>query len=178
MKIRIAAVCSADGKLTRGTDPDITKWASREDHAHFVSLIASHEVIIMGRKTYDAARHSFVKNADKHRIVMTRQPEKLRDAAEASSLGHIEFTSEKPGALIQRLNEDGAEEILVVGGGEINAAFLEAGLVDEVYLTIEPLVFGEGTSFAGAKPLDATFELLSSKQLNDRGSLLLHYGVK
>jgi 2,5-diamino-6-(ribosylamino)-4(3H)-pyrimidinone 5'-phosphate reductase len=44
--------------------------------------------------------------------------------------------------LLRRLAERGIERLLVEGGGELNWAFLEADLVDELYLTIAPTLLG------------------------------------
>ncbi len=172
MKITLVALSSLDGKLTRGNDPDISSWASVEDHEHFNALIARNEVVIMGNKTYEAARKAIERNPHKRRIIMSRHPERM--AAEAVN-GKREFTAESPFELTQRLRNEKITRVLVVGGGEINALFLAAGLIDELYLTLEPLLFGRGISLAGNQPLSTNLKLLSSKQLNSRGSMLLHY---
>ncbi len=59
-------------------------------------------------------------------------------------------------ALCRILSDRGVGRLLVEGGGEVNMAFWEAGLVDEVYLTLCPVVIGgrnaptaaDGTGFA------------------------------
>jgi riboflavin-specific deaminase-like protein len=62
--------------------------------------------------------------------------------------------------LLERLHtERNIERLLVEGGGRLNWAFFEAGLVDELYLTIAPALLGgedaptllEGTGFSMAK---------------------------
>ncbi|MBN8249897.1 MAG: dihydrofolate reductase family protein, partial [Verrucomicrobia bacterium] len=42
--------------------------------------------------------------------------------------------------------ERGVRRLLVEGGGELNAALFEAGLVDEVHLTLCPLLVGGRTA--------------------------------
>ena len=44
--------------------------------------------------------------------------------------------------LCRLLSDRGISRLLVEGGGEVNMAFWEAGLVDEVYLTLCPVVIG------------------------------------
>ncbi|MDO8575841.1 MAG: dihydrofolate reductase family protein [bacterium] len=64
----------------------------------------------------------------------------------------------------------------VLGGTQTYTYFLENDLLDEIYLTIEPVVFGRGLNlFESSKGINASFHLESTKQLNDNGSLLLHY---
>ena len=54
-------------------------------------------------------------------------------------------------ALLDRLEERGARRVLVEGGGALNAAFVEAGLVDELFVTIAPALLGGG---AAPTPVD------------------------
>ncbi|MFN5530501.1 MAG: RibD family protein [Planctomycetaceae bacterium] len=50
---------------------------------------------------------------------------------------------------MQLLHERGISQLLLEGGGELNFSMLAAGLIDEMYLTLCPLVFG-GQSAPGA----------------------------
>lgn len=80
------------------------------------------------------------------------------------------------------LQQHEVETIAVLGGGEIVAALLEADLIDELYLTLCPVLLGgkdapspvEGAGFAQA---DAPhLELLSVRRVEQE--LFLHYRVK
>lgn len=51
-------------------------------------------------------------------------------------------TVDLPSALAWLKSEWGVRRLLVEGGGELNAALWEAGLVDELHLTVCPLIFG------------------------------------
>ncbi|MDH3592961.1 MAG: dihydrofolate reductase family protein, partial [Planctomycetota bacterium] len=46
------------------------------------------------------------------------------------------------GAVLERLRADGVERLLLEGGGELNWAMLDAGLVDELHLTLAPALLG------------------------------------
>jgi riboflavin biosynthesis pyrimidine reductase len=54
--------------------------------------------------------------------------------------------------------------------------FFAAGLVDEIWLTVEPILFGGGTPLLVAR-VDVRLELLASEKLNAAGTLLLRYRV-
>ena len=65
--------------------------------------------------------------------------------------------------------------MLVVGGGLTNALFLKSKLVNEVYLTIEPRLFGVGTNLLNEKNIDVQLRLTSIMKLNKQGTLHLKY---
>jgi riboflavin-specific deaminase-like protein len=82
-------------------------------------------------------------------------------------------------ALLGALHERGIERLLVEGGGEVNAAFLEVDCVDEFYLTVAPLVIGgrsSPTPVCGEGFLPSAFprfELLECR--TESGEVFLHY---
>ncbi len=156
MNIILVMVTSLDGKSTR-SDESPQLWASSEDQKHFESLLAKAEVIIMGRKTYDAAK-AHIKDDAKLRIVMSH-------------------ATHSPRQVIADLERQGITEILLVGGSELNAAFFQEKLINEIYLTIEPKIFGDGLPLAQRIGHDVQLELLKCKQLNQQGTLLLHYRI-
>lgn len=49
-------------------------------------------------------------------------------------------------ALLQRLGEEGIDSLLIEGGGETAAAFLENGLIDKLSLFIAPILIGGRTA--------------------------------
>ena len=52
--------------------------------------------------------------------------------------------------------------------------FLRAGLVDEIFLTVEPVTIGHGIRFLG-EPLESRWILAGTKSLNKGGTIVLHY---
>lgn len=174
MKVVLAMVMSVDGKTTKWNNPNIYGWTSKEDQKHFFSLVEKHNVIIMGRKTYDAARSVMKLSAKKLRVVITNTPEKYEKFAVR---GQLEFTSDSPEELIDRLKMQGYAKVLLVGGEGINALFLKAGFVNEVWITVEPAIFGYGNSLISKEKFDVKMRLKHVRMLNKRGTLLLKYQV-
>ncbi len=56
MKVILVMVMSVDGKTTKWGDSKIHGWTSKEDHQFFFALLKRERLLIMGRKTYQAAR--------------------------------------------------------------------------------------------------------------------------
>ena len=170
MKITLAMVMTADGRTTKHGDPRIYAWTSNEDQKHFFSLVESSPLIIMGSKTYEAARGMIKHKPGRLRIVMTRNPK-----GHTAIPGQLECTDESPHVLIPRLESMGYREALLVGGSTINAVYLKAGLVNELLLTVEPYLFGSGTPLVADTELSVNLTVKSVDKLNERGTLLLRY---
>jgi dihydrofolate reductase len=174
MKITLAMVESADGKITYGDSPKIHNWTSKEDQQHFAKMVEQANLIVAGSKTYDSAKKMMKLQAGKLRVILTRDPSKYADQIVP---GQLEFTSETPQALTDRLEKQGYNEMLLAGGGEINGLFFDAGLVDELLLTVEPKLLGNGKSITTQKNI-SSMKLISVEKLNDQGTLLLKYQIE
>lgn len=172
MHVTLAMVMSLDGKTTKGSIADSGEWASPEDQTVFRSLIANHDTVVMGSTTYKTVRDRLRPNTKNPRIILTRTPEKYADDVRPG----LTFTSDSPEELIARARKDN-QSVLLVGGSQTNARFFDAGMIDELFVTVEPQIFGAGLPFTGEVHHPCTLTLLSVKQLNDVGTLLLHYRV-
>jgi len=172
MKVVMVAVSSLNGKITKGDDSNIYSWTSKEDTKLFFSLIEKNNLIVMGSKTYEAARSIIKLKPNKLRVVLTKTVNKYRDNVVQGSL---EFSNESPKDLIKRLEAKDYTEMLLVGGTEVNTAFLKNSLVDELHLTIEPLIFGKGKNLVSEEEFEVSLELLEVKKLNKKGTLHLIY---
>ena len=80
---------------------------------------------------------------------------------------------------MSKLADDGADLVLCEGGPTLNGQLLAAGVVDELCLSLSPLlVGGDGHRIFGSAPIDPPrdLELLAIAEAN--GTLLLRYAVK
>ena len=69
---------------------------------------------------------------------------------------------------------EGNRRVALLGGPTVNHQFLAAGLVDEIYLTVEPVLLGTGLSLS-SDALDNRLRLIETIRLNQDGTLVLHY---
>lgn len=174
MKITLVVATSVDGKITMGNVSG-DSWTSTEDKKFFHLMRDRHNLIVMGRGTYDVARPIMKLTSGILRVVLTHHPEKYK-SEEVS--GQLEFSSEQPLKLVKRLSDEGYKEMLLVSGAEVTTEFFKAGLIDEVYLTLEPWIFGAGKPVVTAEELNIKLQLKSMRKLNKRGTVLLHYKIK
>ncbi len=59
----------------------------------------------------------------------------------------------------------------------IATSFLKEQLIDEVWLTIEPKIFGTGGNFATEVNLDINLHLIHCEKVNGQGTLIIKYAV-
>ena len=62
---------------------------------------------------------------------------------------HIQYVTEDPAAFFQRLKQGDGKKIWLIGGGQLNTVLLNAGLIDELIISIAPVVLGTGIPLFG-----------------------------
>lgn len=65
-----------------------------------------------------------------------------------------------PGAIVRALADRGLRRLLVEGGAETLARFLDAGMVDELHLMLAPVVLGSGKTGLNLAPIASLDEAL------------------
>lgn len=165
MRIFMIAAVTADGFIGRHAAHE-AGWTTKEDKRTFVELTKEAGTMIFGSTTFKTIGRAL---PGRRMIVMTSQPDNQ------SATEDVEFSSESPTDLINRLEGEGVQAIAICGGAKIYTAFMQAGLIQEVYLTVEPILFGTGISLFAAE-LDQKLELITSQPLNQH-TLLQHYKV-
>lgn len=173
MDVILLAVQSVDGFITQHDIPG-SRFASAEDQAHFSRTLQSCDCSVMGRETYAVSR-DFIRarlTAQRLRIVLTRSPE--THAADTVP-GALEFSAANPERVMADLRSRGMRRCAVLGGAAVNASFLRLGLVDELWLTLEPRLFGGGTPLL-RETADVRLKLQSCEPLS-ADTLLLKYAV-
>lgn len=166
MRVFIIAALTADGFIGRDAG-HTADWTSREDKQHFVRLTKEAGIMVMGASTFKTIGRAL---PGRRTIVYTRRPEAL------AGIGGIEATNEAPRDLVKRLEAEGAEALAVCGGAQIYSLFMESGVVTDLHITIEPILFGKGVPLFSAS-LEQKLQLVSHDKLNDN-VVALHYTAR
>jgi dihydrofolate reductase len=166
MRVLILAAITVDGKIARG-DAEFTGWSSREDKRLFARTSREAGAVVMGRRTFETLPAPLPGRLN---IVMSHDKP-------AVAVDGVEYTAESPEQVIASLTLRGYESVVIGGGASVYRAFLQAQLVDELWLTVEPLTFGSGISLLGDAPLDLRLSLLSVERLGE-ASIHLRYSVE
>ena len=156
---------SVDGRisLTKKTPPD---WTSKEDWRFFQNSLARTEAVIVGRNTYQAAAARLRK---RNTFVLSRRLQGVRRR------GTVTFVNPAYVNLAEFLRQ--YKTVAVLGGGMVYSTMLKSGLLDEIFVTLEPFIFGRGKEMFSAGTRTTRLHLLSARQLNRAGTLLLHYRI-
>lgn len=166
MNVFIIAALSADGYIGLDDSHRATSWTTKADKTFFVERTKKAGTVVMGRKTFN----TFARPLPGRRLIV------LSNNPGAIDIEGVEVTNETVTELVTRLNREGITELAVCGGTSVYSQFSQAGLVDEMYLTVMPKIFGKGVPLFNT-PLDNNLELVKSAQLEDGNSVLLHYRV-
>lgn len=167
MKIFIIAVLTADGFLGRDDAHRSTLWTSKEDAQFFQERTKQAGAIVLGRKTFDTFKKPLP--GRKH-FIYSRSPLGLDDP-------QVEHTNDNPAELVKKVASQGYSELAVCGGASIYTMFLKAGVVDTLYLTVEPQLFGQGLPLFNQE-IDMKLHLKDLKRLSDQTTLFEYQVIK
>lgn len=171
MKTILIFVSTLDGKVTKWGEAHVKSWSSHQDQDYYKKTWNESQLIVMGSNTFNAGSFPSLNH---QLIVMTGDPDKYKNLKNS---GQIEFTSESPAKLTDRFKSKGYEQMLVVGGPHVATSFLKEQLIDELWLTLEPKIFGKGANFATDVKLDINLRLLHYEKVNEQGTLITKYAV-
>lgn len=169
MKIILYIGSTINGYIAK-TDGD-SEWTSEEDLKGFYEQSKAAGNIMMGSNTYLAALKSgYFPFPDALNIVFSHQP------LENKWGDKVMITDKTPQEIKAMLAQKGFTTAFLAGGGQLNASFAKENLIDEIYLDIEPLIFGKGIKMFAETDFSLELKLLSIKQLN-KNTIQLHYKV-
>ena len=134
IKYTLAFACSSDGFIAKYSGDNPFEWTSLEDKKHLDKLIKNHKWQVMGRKT-----HELNPNESRSRIIFSRKYQKIKQIK--NSINQYYFNPD-----INQWDEFEnlcKESVLILGGTSVHDYFLYADLIDEIFITIEPLKFGD-----------------------------------
>jgi dihydrofolate reductase len=137
---------SLDGYINRadGTLDWISMDLGMPPEQFFREKFSAFDTVIIGRKSYDTMRQQSYPGM-KNYVVSRTIPPGRRDGFEFIS-GDV-----KPWA--EKLKNAPGKKIWLSGGGELARSFLEAGLVDEIEIAVQPVLLGKGVPlFPGPFP--------------------------
>lgn len=151
-------------------EDDNVDFVSEESWRSYQEIVKKARGAVVGRRTYDLMPPEEFLDACLY-VVLTR------NKSLKSSRPNVIFMTEVPDEILNLFESRGLKEVCVLGGGKLNTSFMKEGLVDEIYLDVEPFVFGRGIKLFFPDEFEFTLKLLGVKKLNSN-TIQLHYEVK
>jgi dihydrofolate reductase/ribosomal protein S18 acetylase RimI-like enzyme len=166
MKISLYLTTSLNGLTTRF--PDDTDWA--DDWDILTNHIKDAGLIVMDKRTYQFAKGVFPYD-NALNVVLTHDQKLLTKKSDSKSL----FLDKSPTDLVKYLSNLKYNKLLLIGGQKIIVQFFQENLIDEIFITISPHIFGDGKNMVKKSHLDCKLKLISAQIKN--GLVELHYQV-
>lgn len=166
MKVILYMAISLNGMIAKSDDD--TSWISKEEWDSYSLTVRTAGNLIVGHRTYG---------------ILTKQPEfsEFKDV-KLVVVAEKDFQTLSPNHLVAHSTKEALkflsdfEQVVVAGGGTLNASFVEENLVDEIYLDIEPIILGKGIPLFRDKNFERKLKLLEQKKITDN-EIQLHYQV-
>lgn len=132
---------------------------------------ASIDTIVFGRKTFDAMQRMMAQGDHegpagpwKTYVFSRTLPSGERDGTT--------FVKESPAAFVRKLRRKPGKHVCHMGGGELARSFLQADLVDEIWMHVVPILLGDGIPIFPAGFPQRDFKLRKCKTYGNDISLV------
>ncbi|WPR71216.1 dihydrofolate reductase family protein [Flavobacterium sp. NG2] len=172
-KLILYIACSLDGYIAKPNDDlsflnSVQKEGEDYGYSSFISTI---DTVIIGRKTYDWVINQGIEfpHADKESYIITRTTKEKE--------GNLTFYNGNLPDLVKKLKSKNGKNIFCDGGAEIVHELLKEKLLDEIIISIIPILVGDGIRLFKSDRPEQELTLLSSKNY-DSGLVQLHYKIK
>ncbi|MCB9813580.1 MAG: dihydrofolate reductase [Pseudomonadales bacterium] len=167
MKVILMAAITVDGYIGLTDNHLSTKWTSKEDAIFFRSFSREVGNLVVGSKTFK----TFNRKIEGRKFFVYSNQDSIENLFD----NEIEVVHESPVDLVNRLESQGFEKILIAGGTSVYTQFMQAKVVNELYITVEPQVFGNGQKLFNAS-IEQKLLLIEIINLSDQ-TKVLHYKV-
>jgi len=167
MKTILYMATSIDGFIAK-KDGD-SDWVSEVDSVNFEKKMKEIGCFIVGRRTFDQYRGDIYPVSDVDNIVLT-----TKNLLKTDDKNVVYVRS--PSEAIRAAERRGHHKVLLIGGGTTNGLFLREGLIDEVFLSVHPLILGDGIKLFRDVEKDIKLKFIDQKRAGD-GLIQLHYQV-
>jgi dihydrofolate reductase len=181
-KVVIETLMSLDGHYTDTKNQIDWFQFEDEDAAWSHNVLSRAGLLVFGRTTYEEFSKFFPTldaTAAGWDPYIPQQLNGLPKLVFSSSLKDaawkpVTISSKDPAEEIKQLKRGDGKDILIVGSGSIVTAVARAGLVDEYWLRVVPIILGSGKPLFRNPERRSRLELVEARSFK-HGTLGLHY---
>lgn len=162
---------SLDGFIAREND-DVGFTYPRSFN-NFKKMVASAGNCILGRRTFELGKSGGnFPLPNVLTVIVTSEPKEVEN-----KWPNVVVTGGSPSGIIKMLKKRGFSTILLGGGATLVSKFMKAGLINEVYLDIMPIILKNGKKLFGEEDhFEAKLRLLDIKRFS-QNEFRVHYKV-
>ena len=171
-KVILYIASSLDGYIAKSND-DLSFLSRVQQEGQdygYAEFIDNVDTVILGRKTYDWVMKQVKEfpHAQLDSYIITRTPRQ--------DIGKIKFYTGNLKELVLRLRQERGKNIFIDGGAEIVNELFKEKLIDQIYLSIVPILLGDGVRLFKDGLPGQNLRLINSKQF-ETGLIQLQYDL-
>lgn len=158
-QVFLSLAISLDGYIAdqQGGVDWLQQCAPEADLSAFWTFFSSMDGLVIGSATYEQVLgFGDWPYQDKPCWVMSQR-------ALTPAHDQVRITPQSPQQILAEADKLGLQRIWLVGGGKVNSAFEQAGLIDEYHVSIMPALLGQGVKLIDGLPSPALLSLVSCK---------------
>ncbi len=169
-KVMLYIAMSLDGFIAK-SDGDISFLSAVEKDGEdygYSKFLESVDAVILGRKTYDKVHEMGFElpymDRDVYVLTRTNRPDS----------GKLKFYSGDLSELISGLKKQGGKHVYCDGGAATVHRLLQENLIDELIVSVIPVVLGGGIALFGVFAEEKKLRLIRTESF-EKGLVQLHY---
>lgn len=167
MKITVYIASSANGFISG--PKGLPDWLSQEYAEGMMKIAREKQAVIMGKTTYNIIAPDYLPLKDGGTTIVLTSDTNAKP-------GNPTVVFAKPNAneIVPLLEKRGHDEAVIIGGTATITEFLDKGLVQEVILIMEPVLFGKGLPLFRESDAEIKLQLVDVSKLN-LNTIRVHY---
>ena len=171
-RLRYHVATTVDGFIGH-EDGSVGGFVMEGDHAteFLESLKNDYDVVLMGRKTYEFGLRLGVTDPYPwlEQYVVSRTMERSPDP-------NVELVSEDVIDFVRDLKREAGKSIYLCGGADLATTLFAEGLIDEIVLKVNPVLFGSAIPLFSGRVEQSALDLVDGKTYSS-GVALLRYRI-
>ncbi|MEO0376779.1 MAG: dihydrofolate reductase family protein [Cyanobacteria bacterium P01_A01_bin.17] len=170
-KLKYYVACTVDGFIAH-PDGSWDGFLAEGEHVDdYLASFKNFDTVLMGRKTYEMGLKMGVTNP----YPMMKQYVISRTMTESPDQS-VELVSGNVVKLVESLKQASGKDIYLCGGANLASGLFAEGLIDEIVIKLNPVLFGSGIPLFSDDIRQTDLSLIDSK-IYSSGIILLSYAV-
>jgi dihydrofolate reductase len=153
MKVTLRPSITADGFIA-DLNGECYSWINDEDEKRYMNAVHVIGCELVERKTYEQYVEDFTSRKDIITFVYTSKTTFV-------DTNNIKFIHGSAHDVLNQIETYGFTELIISGGGELNGSLASSGLIDELQLSVHPVVLGKGIPLFGNHDVKLNLNLIS-----------------